>query len=167
MSIPSARATSFTADSTYAGTYLRVRVTATNGAGATTATSSAVGPVTVAVPVNTVRPTIAGVARVGLRLTANPGRWSMAGAQAFAWQYSANGRTGWVTIPGARSASFTIGSAYQGTYLRVRVTMGNVSAYSTSVGPVGKGTRLHVGRARVSARTVSFTVTVASGVGRP
>ena len=167
VSIPSARAASFTADSTYAGTYLRVRVTATNGAGATTATSSAVGPVTVAVPVNTVRPTIAGVARVGLRLTANAGRWSMAGAQAFAWQYSANGRTGWVTIPGARGASFTIGSAYRGTYLRVRVTMGTVSAYSGSVGPVGKGTQLHVGRARVSARTVSFTVTVASGVGRP
>jgi hypothetical protein len=167
VSIPGARSASFTADPTYAGTYLRVRVTATNGGGATAATSASFGPVTIPVPVNTVRPTIAGVARVGLRLTATAGRWSLGGAQAFAWQYSANGRAGWVTIPGARGASFTIGSAYQGTYLRVRVAMGTVSAYSASVGPVGSGTQLHLGRARVSARTVSFTVTVASGAGRP
>ena len=171
VSIPGALGASYTIGAGDAGTYLRVRVTATNAVGTSTAVSSPFGPVTVPTPVNTVRPTVAGTARVGLTLGASAGRWSMAGTVAYAWQYSADGRTGWVTIPGARGASFTISSAYTGTYLRVRVRMGAIDAYSASVGPVGSAPRraptLHVGRARVSARTVSFTVTVASGAGRP
>jgi hypothetical protein len=171
VSIAGANAASFTIGTVYAGTYLRVRVTATNAAGATTATSGPVGPVTVVAAVNTARPTISGTARVGQTLKATAGRWSMPGALVYAWQYSANGRTGWVTIPGARTATFTISSAYLSTHLRVRVTMGTVSAYSASTGPVGNATQrrttLRVGRARVSARTVVFTVRVARGTGRP
>ncbi len=171
VTIPGAHGASYTIGADDAGSYLRVRVIATNAVGASTAISSPFGPITVPVPVNTVRPAIAGTARVGLTLRVSAGRWSMAGTIDYAWQYSANGRTGWVTIPSARGASFTIGAAYTGTYLRARVRMGTVDAYSASIGPVGSAVHhspaLHVGRARVSARTVSFTVTVASGTGRP
>jgi hypothetical protein len=171
VTIAGAHGASYTIGAGDAGTYLRVRVVATNAVGASTAISSPFGPVTVPVPVNTVRPTIAGTARVGLTLRASAGRWSMAGTVEYAWQYSADGRAGWVTLPGARGTSFTIGAAYTGTYLRARVRMGTVDAYSASVGPIGSAVHrspaLRVGRARVSARTVSFTVMVASGTGRP
>ena len=148
VSIPGALGASYTIGAGDAGTYLRVRVTATNAVGTSTAISSPFGPVTVPTPVNTVRPTVAGTARVGLTLSASAGRWSMAGTVTYAWQYSADGRTGWVTIPGARGASFTISSAYTGTYLRVRVRMGAIDAYSASVGPVGSAPR----RAPLAAR---------------
>ena len=71
---------------------------------------------------------------------------------------------------------------YADTYLRVRVTATNSAGQtivtSKAVGPVvagapaksgsvGRSSLLHVGRARVSWRTVSFAVTVDGVTGKP
>ena len=173
-SISGAGSASFTLSSGYPGTYVRVRVTATDGAGTTTAVSAAAGPVVSGAPVATALPTIAGSARVGQTLVASAGRWSPSGTLTYAWQRSTNGGASFSTITGATHSSYAIASGDAGALLRVRVTAtnasGSASAYSLSVGPVSAGVQraqLHVGQARVSARTVTFPVAVVSGAGRP
>ncbi len=171
VSIAAGRSTSFTIGPDYAGTYLRVRVTATNAAGQSIATSNAAGPVVAGAPANTARPTITGSARVGQTLSAAAGRWSPSGAITYAWQRSSNGGRSWATVAGATRSSYTVAAADNGALLRVRVTAsnagGSANAYSAAVGPVGRRTVLHVGRARVAARTVSFSVSVDSAAGKP
>jgi surface antigen len=66
--------------------------------------------------VNTVKPTVAGTARVGQQLTATPGAWSQAGV-ALQYQWRADG----VPIPGASGPSLTVDLAQQGTKIAVRV----------------------------------------------
>ena len=66
--------------------------------------------------VNTVKPTVAGTARVGQHLTATPGTWSQPGV-ALQYQWRADG----VAIPGATTPSLTVDLAQQGKKIAVRV----------------------------------------------
>lgn len=171
VSIPGAHSASFTVTDLYSGTYLRLRVTATNSAGEATAFSGPAGPVSVGAPVNTARPATSGSARIGVTLTASSGRWSPSGRVTFAWQRSTNGGASWSTIAGATGSRYTITSADAGASLRARVTATN-SAGSTSVttaalGPVRRSVALHVSRARISLRTVSFSVALDGVAGQP
>src|SRR5258705_6332074 len=63
-----------------AGRTMRVRVTATNADGSTSAQSDQTAAVAAATPSgtpkNTAQPTISGTTKVGQQLTANPGSWS-------------------------------------------------------------------------------------------
>jgi hypothetical protein len=175
---------SYTPQATDEGGYLRAIVTQSNSYGQTSATSAAVGPVASGPPQNTALPSVSGSARIGGTVTANAGVWAPAATTySYAWQYSADGHAGWVSIAGARSPSFTIGAMYADTYLRVRVTAtngaGQTVVTSQPVGPVAAPAPaspvrpvvhrvvLHVGRARVSSRTVSFAVAVDGASGKP
>ncbi len=108
------------------GHTLRVRVTATNSAGSTTAVSN---PITVqtAKPLNTSRPTISGNLTPGQALTASPGAWT--GTSGTSYSYS------WVRCTAEGKSCKAVGSGQ--TY---RVTTADV------------GQRLFV---KVSARNAS------------
>jgi surface antigen len=65
---------------------------------------------------NTAQPTVSGTPKVGSKLTATAGRWSMSGVSLrYSW------RADKVRIPGATSSSFTVQPAQVGKHLRVRV----------------------------------------------
>ena len=139
--IPGATSVSYSTQGGDLGAWLRVTVTEANGFGSASATSAPVGPLVSGPPVNAVRPVISGAPQSGSVLAVSPGTWKpTASSYAYAWQYSADGQTGWVSIPAARSASFAVDSTYAGTYLRVRVMAtngaGTTTATSSVVGPV-------------------------------
>jgi hypothetical protein len=104
------------------GAAIRVLVTASNPDGTVAAPSAPTATVAGAPPVNTVAPTIAGIARRGNALTATAGVWSGTGNQStFQWQRSADGTT-WANIPGAAYPSYTLQAADEGDVVRVLVT---------------------------------------------
>jgi hypothetical protein len=122
------------------GSYLRVKVTATNSGGSTdaTSTSSVVLPVA---PVSSVAPAVTGTVQVGQTLSADTGTWTsqqQPTGYAYQWQVSANGTDGWATAAGTGNAtsSYMPVAADYGSYLRVKVTAtndgGSVDAASTS-----------------------------------
>ena len=76
---------------------------------------------------NTARPTVAGTAQVGVRLTASPGTWSPAGAT-YAYQWTADG----VAISGASKRTFTPVATLLGKRIRVKVTASLADATSSS-----------------------------------
>lgn len=88
-------------------------------------------------PVNTVAPALTGTARVGETLLTTDGTWTgSTPTYARAWERSENGSTGWTTISGASSSSYTLTSSDAGKYLRSSVTAtntaGSVSARSAA-----------------------------------
>ncbi|MEN1973683.1 hypothetical protein [Cellulomonas olei] len=81
-------------------------------------------------PTNTTRPTVLGTAKVGARLTAKPGGWSVAGL-AYTYQWL----RGTAAISGATTSTYTVTTADAGQKLSVRVTAsrsGYQSAQATS-----------------------------------
>lgn len=73
-----------------------------------------------------VTPTIAGSAKVGQTLTANPGNWGVSGVT-FTYKWYRNG----ATISGATQASYRLTSADKGKKITVKVT-GKASRYYTA-----------------------------------
>jgi hypothetical protein len=143
---------------------IRVRVTAANAEGSSTATSNATEAVRSASvagpPRNTTPPTIAGTPQVGQTLTAGNGSWT--GAQPFTFTYrwrrcdSVGGNC--ADISGATAKTYVLTAADEGATLRVRVTArnGRGTASSTSVpsGVVGKAEA--PGGATISINEVSL-----------
>lgn len=115
---------------------LRVRVTATNNDGSTTAASN---PTAVVVRpggvTNTAPPTISGSPVVGATLTASPGTWTGDNLTfAFSWRRCDADGSGCSSIPGANTRTYGVQQADAGNTLRVRVVAGNEdrSAAATS-----------------------------------
>ena len=106
------------------GFRIRVRVTARNAAGSTSATSNPTATVTgVSAPRNTVPPTISGTPVVGRVLTLNRGTWT--GSQPISYRYEwrrcdSNGN-GCVPIAGAVGLTWRILQASVGHTIRARV----------------------------------------------
>jgi hypothetical protein len=130
------------------GHRLRVRVTASNAEGSASEVSNATAIVKSAAvagpPKNATPPTISGTTQVGQTLTANNGTWQGATPMTFAYQWrrcDVNGGS-CSDITGAKSKTYTLTSADQGTTVRVRVTARNgagaSSATSPPTGVVGK-----------------------------
>ena len=121
------------------GSYLRVKVTATNGGGSVdaTSTSSVVLPVA---PVSSVAPAVTGTVQVGQTLSADTGTWASQQeptGYAYQWQASADDAV-WGSAAGAGNATSSyvpVASEY-GSHLRVKVTAtnsgGSTDATSTS-----------------------------------
>ena len=85
-------------------------------------------PVTEA-PVNTVLPSIAGIAQVGATLTALRGLWTQIPAFAYRWQRDDGG---WEDSAGATAQTYTPVAADEGNALRVVVTATNAIGATTA-----------------------------------
>ena len=120
-----------------AGSTMRVRVTATNSDGSSSAESAQTTVVAAATssaaPKNTASPTIAGTARVGQTLTANEGSWSgNPTGYAFQWQRCDADVIVCSNVVGATSKTYLVRIADLGFRLRVRVTARNDKGSATA-----------------------------------
>ena len=138
-SISGAESATYVLTSSDVGRRLRVKVTATNGDGATAATSSATAVVTGAKPSNTKEPSISGAAVEGQKLSADRGTWSGDSPISYAYQWVRCGSDGGssdgsncASISGATNTSYVLDSGDVGKRLRVRVTASNSSGSSTA-----------------------------------
>ncbi len=117
------------------GARLRVRVTATNGDGQSTAASNATEVIAAAQPgpPNTQLPSISGQAVVGQALTASQGSWTGSGLTfSYAWSRCDAAGAGCADIAGATATSYTLVTADAGHTLRVKVTARSGSASTTA-----------------------------------
>ena len=118
-------------------TTLRVIVTASNAAGASSATSVVTSIVAARPPANTGLPVISGTPTVGQTLSSSTGSWSGTPPLTYAYQWEscdASG-SGCANITGATSSSYVLLSGNIGGTIRVVVTATNAagSASGTSV----------------------------------
>jgi hypothetical protein len=116
-----------------AGSYVRLSVTATNGAGSATASSSPVLVTQRRPPVNVVAPEVTGAAQLGSVLAAWFGQWTgrTPMSYSYVWQREADGV--WSSIAGATSSAYVVGQADVGRRLRLRVTVVNADGTTSAV----------------------------------
>jgi hypothetical protein len=119
--------------STHVGKYIRLTLNASNASGSGTAVDSNVlGPIIIAVPVNTIVPTVSGSALEGATLTSNTGTWTKSPTSyAYQWQVSDNGTSGWTAIGGATASTFLVTSSQVGKYVRSSVIATNAGGAGT------------------------------------
>ena len=121
------------------GSYLRVIVTATNGNGHASATSSGVGPVLAGAPVDATAPSLSGPLLRGSSLAVNAGIWSPA-ANRFTLQWQRDTGSGFQNLAGANGSSYVLTKADEGASIRVLVTgvndYGLVTVPTAPIGPV-------------------------------
>ncbi|WP_194745737.1 hypothetical protein [Thermaurantiacus tibetensis] len=146
--IPGATAALYTLAPADLGALVSCRLTATNSAGASSADTAQIGPVTEGEPapadppVNVVMPGITGTPTVGETLTCSTGTWTGTApiTYAYQWQRAPAASGPWSNITGATASSYTLVAADDGQHIRVRVTASNVAgsadAFAASVGPV-------------------------------
>lgn len=120
-----------------AGRTIRVRVTATNADGSSSAQSNqtaVVAPATSkAGPKNTSAPTISGTPKVGQELTANEGTWSGNPiAYAYEWQRCDADVASCSNVVGATGRTYGVRQADLGYRLRVAVTARNAKGSATA-----------------------------------
>ena len=82
-------------------------------------------------PVELVAPTVAGTARVGARLTADPGTWSGSPSYTYQWQRCSAGPDTCLDLPGQTATTYTAQLADADRTLRVVVTATNPQGAST------------------------------------
>ena len=126
----------YTLTSSDVGSTIRIRVTATNSVGSSTANSAQTAIVAAppAPPTNTSPPTISGTAQQGQTLTASTGTWS--GTQpisyGYQWRRCDTNGANCVDISGATSQTDLLGSADVGSTIRVTVTATNTTGSSSA-----------------------------------
>ncbi|HEX5618438.1 MAG TPA: S8 family serine peptidase, partial [Solirubrobacteraceae bacterium] len=112
---------------------VRVVVTASNPDGTIMEASDPSAPVLAAGPLNQSPPTVSGSAQRGLTLVGAEGTWTGIGnSVSYQWQSSTDGST-WTPIPGATSATYSIGAGDVGGYLRLLVTVTNPDGTASAV----------------------------------
>jgi len=124
-----------------AGRTIRVRVTATNADGSSSAQSAQTGQVAAATssaaPKSTAPPTISGTARAGQQLTADPGSWSGSPTSfAYQWQRCDADVAICSNIAGATAKTYGIQAGDVGYRLRVRVTARNAKGSDTATSAI-------------------------------
>ena len=132
------------------GKTMRVRVTATNADGSSSAQSAQTGAVAAATssaaPKNTAPPTVSGTSKVGQTMTAEPGSWSGNPTSfAYQWQRCDADVAACSNLVGATGKTYAVPIADLGYRLRVVATAHNAkgtatatSAITTVVVPVAK-----------------------------
>jgi 5-hydroxyisourate hydrolase-like protein (transthyretin family) len=155
--IPQATGSSLALTPAQTNATITVAVTGTIGPRSATAVSAGVGPVAPVVTAtasvaNTSAPTVAGPAKVGSTLTANPGAWSPAGV-GLAYQWLSDG----APIAGATGTTYAVPAGQVGRRLSVQVT-GSLAgsppytAASAATGPVAPGTLSSPGRPKLDGK---------------
>jgi hypothetical protein len=117
--ISGATDTTYTVQPSDGNHQIKCRVTASNFAGPTSATSTAT--TIQAKPANTALPTISGTPVAGHNLTCNNGTWTGTAPIEYSHQWLRNN----VAISGATSATYMVKAADVGKQLKCRVTAGN------------------------------------------
>jgi VCBS repeat-containing protein len=171
--VPGATGTTYTPTASDVRQTLRVRVTATNGAGSTVLTLT-VGAIALGAggPVCSGAPVASGTASVGSTLSVTDGTWSATSGtiSGYAYQW----RRGGANIVGATSNTYTLVSADGGDVIDCQVfaldsTTGSGVATSNSIGPVSAAPAdpqvvQSVGKAMAASTSDSVTLTgVTSG----
>ena len=167
--IPGETGTNRLVDNGDVGSTLRMKVTASNASGPTSATSNATAVVTSGgsgAPVNTAEPTISGSAVQGQTLTATTGTWTGATPITFTYQWrrcDTNGAN-CSSISGETGTTRIVDGGDVGSRLRVRVTAGNnsgtVSAESNATNTIsGSGGGGSGAPANTVKPTISGTAT--------
>jgi hypothetical protein len=115
------------------GHTLRVRVTATNAAGAVSASSDPSPIVAALAPSNTTAPTISGEAKVGQTLSVNVGAWAGTPPIAYSYQWESCNTLGegCLAISGATGATYLVQASDVGTTLRALVTATNTAGQAS------------------------------------
>jgi uncharacterized delta-60 repeat protein len=131
--IPGAGDPTYTQTRDDVGFSIRVKVTATNSEGSSSAFSEATDTV-IGPPANTTPPSISGDPKVGETLTADPGEWSAYPEPelSYQWQRCDADGTNCVDIDGATEDEYTATEADTGKKLRVKVTATNEEGESTA-----------------------------------
>jgi hypothetical protein len=124
-----------------AGHAMRVRVTATNADGSTSAQSAQTATVAAATssaaPKNTAPPTISGTPKVGQQLTADPGSWSGNPTSfVYQWQRCDADVATCFNVVGAIGKTYDIPAADLGYRLRVMVTARNAKGQATATSAI-------------------------------
>jgi hypothetical protein len=127
--IAGATSAQFKTGSSDVGKTLRIRVTASNAAGSSSATSDSTAAIASIgnAPANTVPPTVSGTPQDGQTLTASTGTWTGTAPIAYAYQWQrcdANGAN-CADIAGATSQQYKAASADVGHTLRAAVKASN------------------------------------------
>jgi len=120
-----------------AGRTLRVRVTATNADGSSSAQSAQTAAVAAATssaaPKNTAPPTISGTPKVGQQLSADPGSWSGKPTSfAYQWQRCDADVAACSNVVGATGKTYGVQAGDLGYRLRVMVTARNAKGSATA-----------------------------------
>jgi hypothetical protein len=124
--LPGADETAYVLDVSDAGSTVRVLVTASNSAGASTASSAPTPVVLPLPPRSTSPPLVTGEARLGETLTATPGSWSGTPTSVgYEWQRCEADGAACVGIGGAVAEAYAPGNEDLGRRLRVVVTAAN------------------------------------------
>jgi hypothetical protein len=124
-----------------AGRTMRVRVTATNADGSTSAQSAqtaSIAPATsTAAPKNTAPPTISGTPKVGQQLTADPGSWSGNPTSfAYQWQRCDADVATCFNVVGSTGKTYGVQTGDLGYRLRVMVTAHNAKGQTTATSAI-------------------------------
>jgi hypothetical protein len=149
------------------GSAIRVRITATNSAGSSSAFSGLTDPVVNAAgpaPAVVSAPTIGGTATVGAVLTGNSGTWSDATDFAYAWQRCDATGGNCAPIDGATGSTLLLGDADTGSTIALVVTAtgagGFTSATSATTAVVAAAAPVPAAPTNATPPTVSGDATV-------
>lgn len=141
---------------------VRVRVTARNVDGSTSADSPATATVASMPPVNAVTPAVSGTLKRASQLTVTSGTWTPTGA-AIAYQWQRDTGTGWTDIAGATTSRLTLTAADVGAVVRAKVTGTNVDG-ATVVTSAATGTIQPAPPEALTAPVVSGAATTGSNL---
>lgn len=130
--ISNATRSTYVLTSSDVGRYLKVRATATNSGGSSTATSSGVGPIAGIAPVAQV--SISGTTTVGNRLSASTVGTTGSTPITYTYQWLRSTTAGgtYTAISGATSSRYLLATADRGQYIKVRLTATNTAGTSTA-----------------------------------
>jgi hypothetical protein len=170
IAIASATGSTYVPTADDVGHALVARVTASSGAVAqpalSTATPAVVAP---AGPVATVAPTVSGTAQQGQRLVASAGTWTGSGAVAFAYQwYRCDSFVSHCSsIHGATGPGYKLGPADAGKTIALTLkaadTVATVSVYLPAVGPIAAPTAALVSTIQPKLTVTPTKLTVDDG----
>ena len=149
---------------------IRIKITAKNSAGETTASALATASVLASPPVETELPAISGEAKDEAKLTATSGGWTGTPTITYSYEWQECNTSGGScsTISGATSSTYLVGHTLVGHTIRVKVTAknaaGEAAATSAATGTVAAAPPVNTGLPAISGEAKDEkTLTASTG----